>query len=479
MDISSLLRLLLAISLLSGASATCHPDDEEGLLGFKSAITADPSGMLSSWKPGTDCCRWAGVECRENNRVTTLSIYGRSGDPKAILAGTVSPSIAKIRYLDGLYLMDLRNLTGPIPAALFQLPSLTYVYIENSRLQSVLPASVGLPSKLYAFSLVGNALVGQIPASISNLTELRQLKLGGNLFSGRVPSGIGRLKKLTYLSLKKNLLTGPLPDLSSLTELRTLELSHNSFSGPLPPSIAALSQNLAYLELGSNSFTGPIPEFLSKFQALDTLDLSHNQFTGTVPKSFKNLTKIFNLDLSFNALVDPFPELSVEGIESLDLSYNRFHLRSIPKWVASSPIIYSLKLASCGIKMKLDNWKPSETYYYDYIDLSENQISGSPVSLVNSTEYLKSFKMNGNQLKFDMKGLKLPATLEELELARNQIFGSIPASVSKLQKLALSNNQLCGPIPPTKFPPETFADNKCLCGSPLPPCRKKVGDASN
>ncbi|KAJ6383785.1 hypothetical protein OIU78_027141 [Salix suchowensis] len=209
------------------------------------------------------------------------------------------------------------------------------------------------------------------------------------------------------------------------------------------------------------------------FKALDTLDLSWNNFTQTVPKSFGNLTKIFNLDLSHNSLVDPFPVMNVTGIESLDLSYNRFNLKQIPNWVTSSPIIYSLKLAKCGIKMNLNDWKPKETYFYDYIDLSYNEISGSPVWLLNKTDYMVGFWASGNKLRFDLGSLKIAGTLRNLELSRNLVYGKVPKLVSGLTSLNLSYNHLCGQLPPTKFPAGAFVGNDCLCGSPLPPCKVK------
>ncbi|CAH2035215.1 unnamed protein product [Thlaspi arvense] len=58
-------------------AATCHPDDEAGLLAFKSGITEDPLGMLSSWKKGTDCCSsWSHVICQLSDRVTLLYLDG-------------------------------------------------------------------------------------------------------------------------------------------------------------------------------------------------------------------------------------------------------------------------------------------------------------------------------------------------------------------------------------------------------------------
>ncbi|XP_068666944.1 DNA damage-repair/toleration protein DRT100-like [Aristolochia californica] len=427
--------------------------------------------MLNTWKAGTDCCRWLGVDCQQTDRVVMLSLAGQTNNAKSSLSGTIPPSLSQLQSLIGIYLTNLRNLTGPFPAAFFRLPKLAYIYIENSKLSGPIPVNIGRMSQLGALSLAGNQFSGPIPDSISNLRQLTQLDLGGNLLTGKIPTGITRLTQLSVLTLERNHLSGPLPSFASFHSLRFLRLSHNKYSGPFPSSIAGLSQNLANLELGSNLFTGQIPDFLGNFRNLDTVDLSHNRFSGVVPKTFKNLTKIFNLDLSYNNLVDPFPQMNVKGIESLDLSYNKFHLGGIPTWVTSSPIIYSLKLANCGIKMKIENWKPSETYFYDFIDLSLNEISGSPVALLNNTEYLKGFWMSGNKLQFKMTDLKLPTTLEELHLSQNLISGSIPASVSKLKKLNVSKNRLCGRIPKTNFPASAFAGNDCLCGSPLPNCR--------
>ncbi|KAF3440971.1 hypothetical protein FNV43_RR19257 [Rhamnella rubrinervis] len=473
---SALLLIFFTIftfPFLKVASAACHADDEAGLLGFKSGITSDPSGMLGSWKKGTDCCTWAGVGCLLNNRVTSLSLLGQPDKPNSFLSGTVSPSLSKVQFLDGLYLQQLRNISGQFPELLFGLPNLKYVYIENNKLSGKIPENIGAKlAHLGALSIEGNRFTGSIPSSISAMTQLTQLKLGGNLLTGSIPIGIGNLKNLTLLSLERNRLSGAIPHfLGSLSELRVLELSHNNFSGSIPSSISSLAPKLAYLELGQNALTGKIPDFLGKFKALDTLDLSHNKLFGTVPRSFGNLTKIFNLDLSYNQLVDPFPQMNVKGIESLDLSYNGFHLNQIPKWVTSSPIIYSLKLAKCGIRMKFEDWKPSETYFYDYIDLSDNEISGSPIGLLNKTDYLVGFQASGNKLKFNLEGLRIVKTLKYLDLSKNLVFGKVPKAVTGLQQLNVSYNHLCGAIPATKFPATAFVGNDCLCGAPLPPCK--------
>nr|AMM43058.1 LRR-RLK [Vernicia montana] len=463
---------ILILHPLKLTSAACHPDDESGLLAFKSGITHDPSGMLSLWKSGTDCCTWAGITCLFDNRVTAISLGGQPDKPNSFLAGTISPSLVKVQNLDGIYLQNLRNITGKFPDLLFGLPKLQFIYIENNKLSGQIPSNIGKLTQLGALSFAGNQFTGPIPSSISELTNLTQLKLGNNFLTGTIPVGISKLKSLTFLSLQHNQLSGSIPDFfSSFTNLRILELSHNKFSGKIPVSISSLAPKLAYLELGHNSLSGQIPDFLGSFTSLDTLDLSWNKFTGKVPKTFGNLTKIFNLDLSHNSFIDPFPTMNVKGIESLDLSYNQFHLKQIPSWVTSSPIIFSLKLAKCGIKLNLSEWKPKQTYFYDYIDLSENEISGSPVWLLNKTEYLVGFWASRNKLKFDMGSLKIVNTLKDLDLSRNLIYGKIPKTVSGLKSLNVSYNHLCGQIPETKFPATAFVGNDCLCGSPLPPCK--------
>lgn len=478
---SPLLLLLLVLILLTlnpsflkaASAARCHIDDETGLLGFKSGIRSDPSGLLSSWIKGTDCCKWQGITCLNGDRVTSLYLSATPENLTQTLSGTISPSLSKLQYLDGIYLLDLKNLTGPFPNFLLSLPRLTYIYIENNKFYGRIPKTIGNNlTQLYALSLQGNRFSGSIPSSIGQLSQLNQLQLGRNLLTGTIPRSFRRLKNLTVLYLDSNQLSGPIPDIfSGLSSLYRLNLTHNKFTGRIPPTISSLAPNLGYLQLGHNDLSGPIPDFLGRFRSLDTLDLSWNHFSGTVPKSFANLTKIFNLDLSHNLLVDPFPEMHVKGIESLDLSYNQFHLGTIPQWVTDSTIIYSLKLAKCGIKIKLDNWNPKETYFYDYIDLSGNQITGSPVKLLNRTDYLVEFYASGNKLKFNLGSMRFVQTLKYLDLSRNSVFGKVPKAIAGVKKVNLSNNHLCGQLPKTSFPASVFAGNDCLCGSPLPRCK--------
>ncbi|CAH8389524.1 unnamed protein product [Eruca vesicaria subsp. sativa] len=433
----------------STRAATCHPDDEAGLLAFKAGITKDPLGILSGWKKGTHCCSWMGVICITDDRVTELRISGSNVLGVGFLSGTISPSLAKLEHLEAVSFTYLLNISGPFPQFLFKLPKLRYVTIRD------------------------NHLSGPIPANIGTLTELVELDLEGNRLTGPIPSSISNLTRLTWLNLGGNSLSGPIPDIfKTMKELRLLDLSRNGFYGKLPPSTASLAQSLTSLYLSQNNLSGTIPDYFSRFKALSTFDLSKNRFTGVVPMSFTKLKDLFHLKLSHNLLTGPLPALNpVNGIASLDLSYNKFQLKTIPQWVTSSPSMYDLKLVKCGIKMNIEDWKPVKTKDFIYMDLSKNEISGSPATFLNQAEALQEFQASGNKLHFDLGKLNFTKSLRILDLSRNLVYGKVPASVAGLRKLSLSQNHLCGKLPLTKFPASVFAGNDCLCGSPLAPCK--------
>ena len=115
---STAAALALLAFLESAGAATCHPDDEAGLLGFKKGITADPSGMLATWQAGTDCCAWDSIICLDDGRVISIGLYGDPDTPRIFLSGKISRSISRLTQLIGIHLVNHPNLTGPFPTTL-------------------------------------------------------------------------------------------------------------------------------------------------------------------------------------------------------------------------------------------------------------------------------------------------------------------------------------------------------------------------
>lgn len=466
-----IILFFIIITTITAKEELCNPDDEAGLLAFKAGITSDPSGLLSSWKAGTICCTWNGIDCTFD-RVTTLNIVGNASDPNSTLSGTISPSLSKLQSLEGIGIQNFPKITGSFPAFLFNLPSLIYIYLDYNGLSGSIPQNIGKMTQLQALSMEGNRFSGPIPSSIGQLTNLIQLQLGGNLLTGTIPDSIRQLKNLTSLTLDNNQLTGAIPDVfSDLPFLESIKFSHNKFTGRIPKGSAASAESLKTLEIGHNDLSGEIPDFLGNITSLYALDLSANRFSGAVPESFSNFRHLGFLNLSYNSLVDPFPALKAPYLFTVDLSYNQFHLVSMPDWL-NSMTWKTLKLAKCGLKFNLDDWNQKDmSLLYEYIDLSENEITGNPLKLLNISNYLWSFSASGNKLKFDLETIRFSQKLNDLDLSRNLVYGKVPKVVSGLRNFNVSQNHLCGQLPDTKFPASAYAGNDCLCGSPLLPCK--------
>lgn len=455
------------VTLSAEEEDLCHRDDEAGLLAFKAGITSDPSGMLSSWKPRTMCCEWNGIECTYD-RVTKLKLIG---DPNSTLSGTISPSLSKLQALEQLIITNHPNITGYFPTFLTNLPNLIYMYLDYNGLSGSIPPNIAKMTQLQAFGVEGNRFSGPIPRSIGSLTDLIELKLGENLLTGTIPDSIRHLTNLSLLTLNSNQLTGAIPDIfSDLYFLETIKFSHNKFTGIIPNSLSASSEFLDTVVMENNALSGKIPDFLGHCISLFHLDLSDNQFSGTVPESFSNLGNISFLDFSHNNLVDPFPVLKAKNLFTLDLSYNQFRFGIIPNWVISNEKS-TLKLKKCGLNFNLDDWNQTDMGFYNDIDLSENEITGNPLKLLNKTDYLEYFNASGNKLKFDLEMIRFSPRLEDLDLSRNLVYGKVPKIVSGLRNFNVSQNHLCGQLPYTKFPSSAFSGNDCLCGSPLLPCK--------
>ncbi|XP_048131710.1 probable leucine-rich repeat receptor-like protein kinase At5g63930 isoform X2 [Rhodamnia argentea] len=203
----------------------------------------DPENkILTSWTSNGDPCggSFDGVACNERLKVANISLQGMG------LAGKVSPAVAQLKCLSGLYL-HYNSLTGEIPRELANLTELTDLYLNVNYLTGRVPSEIGSMASLQVLQLCCNRLNGTIPPEMGSLKKLSVLALQHNKLSGDIPVGLGNLQTLKRLDLSFNQFTGQIPvKVANIPELQALDVQNNSLSGLVPPALKKLEEGFQY-----------------------------------------------------------------------------------------------------------------------------------------------------------------------------------------------------------------------------------------
>ncbi|KAM0027679.1 putative leucine-rich repeat-containing, plant-type, leucine-rich repeat domain superfamily [Helianthus debilis subsp. tardiflorus] len=250
----------------------------------------------------------------------------------------------------------------------------------------------------------------------------------GNI-SGQIPPEVGNLPYLQRLVFRKlTNLTGQIPStITKLTDLTTLTLSWTNLSGP-------------------------VLSFLSQLKKLYILDLSFNNLTGSIPPNLATLTNLLYISLDRNKLTGPIPEsfgTFTGNVPDLYLSHNQL-TGDIPK--------------SLG--------------YLNFarVDVSRNQLTGDFSMFFGTNKTIQIADFSRNSFQFDFSNVEFPASLTNLDLNHNRVYGNLPQTLTGIsfQGFNVSYNRLCGKIPQggdlQKFDNTSHFHNRCLCGSPLSAC---------
>ncbi|GAB2221559.1 hypothetical protein Droror1_Dr00012743 [Drosera rotundifolia] len=243
--------------------------------------------------------------------------------------------------------------------------------------------------------------------------------------SARIPSSICLLEYLEGFQFIYAPIYGSLPStLTKLKYLREIRVAGTNLNSTIPSFLGNIT-NLQLIDLSSNSLHGPIPSSLGKLVDLNWLDLSNNHLSGQIPQSLGSCKALSFLDFSKNQLTGDVPK----SLGQLNMNY---------------------------------------------VSLFSNHLTGDASHLFQSetgTLYLYS-----NRFAFNFSNVNVGSNLDYFVMSDNLVYGGFPPSIVNpvFEYFSVSNNRLCGPIPPSgtlqQFEADAFANNLCLCGSPLPPC---------
>lgn len=129
--------LLLLHSLLLHAETVWENAELRALIEVKASL--DPEGrILSTWTSDGDPCggSFEGVACNEHGKVANISLQGKG------LAGSISPAVAELQCLSGLYL-HYNALSGKIPREIANLNELSDLYLDVNNLSGGIPEEIG------------------------------------------------------------------------------------------------------------------------------------------------------------------------------------------------------------------------------------------------------------------------------------------------------------------------------------------------
>jgi Leucine-rich repeat (LRR) protein len=383
----------------------------------------------------------------------------------------------RARSLKHLVLEDT-GLFGELPDALGNLTSLVVLDLSgnvNMTITQGLKNLCGLEIldlTVSSISIDIAELMDRLPLCTRENLQLQELLLGYNSFTGILPSSIGYFRSLRILQLNHNNLRGSVPtEIGTLTNLTSLYLSNNNLSGSVPTEIGTLT-NLTYLDLSNNNLSGSVPTEIGTLTNLTSLYLSNNNLGGVIMEEhFVGLMNLKEIDLSFNTLSLVVDADWIQPFRLESVGFASCHLGPLfPVWLHQQLLhITKLDISSTGLVGNIPDWFWSFSKAAS-LDMSYNQLNGNlPTDMSgmaflelnlgsnNLTGQMPPFPRNIRKLDIsnnsfsDIMPHKIEAPLLEiLVVSSNQIGGTIPESICKLNFLSyldLSNNLLEGEIP--------------------------------
>nr|XP_043633704.1 probable LRR receptor-like serine/threonine-protein kinase At3g47570 [Erigeron canadensis] len=403
--------------------------DTLALLSFKSMITLDPNGVLSSWNTSLHFCDWSGISCgKKHQRVTIVNLTSQG------LTGSLSPHLGNLSFL-----YELR--------------------LGNNSFEGSIPNELGHLSRLRVLALFRNKLYGIIPTNLSGCINLEEIRLSNNKLIGNIPTEISFLSKLTYLSINYNNLTGGIsPFLGNITLMEVFSVANNSFGGSIPDTLGRW-KNLREFYVGTCNLHGTIPDSLFNNTLLTRFSVANNQIQGSIPIAIGSmLPNLVYFQLRGNQMTGVLPPSisNCSKLQFLEISYNQFS----GKVAVDFGNMRDLVNVSLGVNL-YGSWEADEMKFIDSLKncsmletlaLYDCRFQGVlPISIGYLSDQLQTLELSDNKLYGEIpSSIGNLVNVGTLSLEYNQFTGKIPSTIGKLQNLqvvALHHNQLSGPIP--------------------------------
>ncbi|KAK3404325.1 hypothetical protein EUGRSUZ_K00632, partial [Eucalyptus grandis] len=392
------------------------------------------------------------------NKLANLSSLRRLNMDECDLHGIFPPAIFHLPKLQYLSVDDNEDLMGRLPNFNSSSP-LKELQLGGTSFYGELPASIGNLRSLEILNLEFCNLTGSLPLSIGNLSLLSHLGICGNNFSGSIPTSFANLSNLEYLDIKKlatlNLwrikLYGEIPpSIGNLSQLVELNFLGNQLKGTIPSQLMNLTQ-LAVLKLGTNQLSGSLPSGLVNMTQLVVLDLSRNKFHGQIPSSIYQLQNLQVLRLfenNFSGTIELDNFLKLKRLLVLQLSSNQLSCRSSSTNVIL-PQLGVLGLASCNLREFPAFLQTQKDM--NLLDLSDNNITGEVPFWVwdGRFESLQYLNLSHNFLTgLDRYYPINPLYMYTIDLSHNMLKGTPPEAPVSILHYIISNNGLTGALPP-------------------------------
>ncbi|XP_052107382.1 receptor-like protein EIX2 isoform X4 [Arachis duranensis] len=393
---------------------------------------------------------------------------------------TVLPSLVEL-YLESCKLEDI---SPSLEYANFS-TSLQYINLYDNYFHSELPKWIfNLSSHVLKIDLSRNYFMGQLPNTLPNLHSLTWLALHDNYLNGSIPDWIGQLQYLAGLSIHDNYFSGSLPtNLGNLSSLNILMADGNLFTGVVSERNFAKLKNLKYLFFESPYITfdfdplwippfqlerlyiGPLhptlPQWLYTQTSLYFLLIQDSKFSFESANNNNNFWRfastVQHLKLYNNTIEGDLSEAFLNS-SIIVLTSNNFK-GSLPR-LSSNVVFFQVNNSSLSgsISRLLCHSKKSNNNL-QYLDLSDNNLSGGLTDCWMNWKSLRYVNLGGNNLSGNIPpSMGFLSNLTSLHLHENNLSGDISSSslqyCRSLSILNVRENSFSGNIP--KWMPQSI-----------------------